>query len=64
MLINHDCMNEYDKYIDLLFSEYGDGLAEDRCPVCDYPIVIEAGLEVCYSCGWYKGMEEVDDTNI
>jgi hypothetical protein len=51
-------MDEYDKYIDLLFSEYEDGLTEDRCPVCDYPIVIEAGLEVCYSCGWYRGMEE------
>lgn len=35
----------------------------DNCPVCGYPIVLEEGLEVCYGCGWYRGMED-NDTNI
>lgn len=64
MLINHDCMDDYDKYVDLLFGDIQEELTEDNCPVCGYPIVLEEGLEVCYSCGWYRGMEEVDDTNI
>lgn len=25
-----------------------------NCPVCGFPIVLESGLEVCYSCGWSK----------
>ena len=58
MLINHDCMDDYDKYVDLLFGDIQEELTEDTCPVCGYPIVLEEGLEVCYSCGWYRGMEE------
>ena len=64
MLINHDCMDDYDKYVDWLFGEVQEELTEDKCPVCGYPIVLEEGLEVCYSCGWYRGMEEDNDTNI
>lgn len=51
-------MDDYDKYVDLLFGERQEELTEDNCPVCGYPIVLEEGLEVCYSCGWYRGMEE------
>lgn len=29
-------------------------LTDDNCPICGYPIVLEYGLEVCYSCGWAK----------
>jgi uncharacterized Zn finger protein (UPF0148 family) len=28
------------------------------CPVCGYPVVTEMGLDVCYQCGWYEGIEE------
>lgn len=61
MLINYDCMDDYDKYVDLLFGERQEELTEDNCPVCGYPIVLEEGLEVCYSCGWYRGMEGVNE---
>lgn len=57
-------MDDYDKYVDLLFGDTQEELTEDNCPVCGYPIVLEEGLEVCYSCGWYRGMEEVNGTNI
>ena len=35
-------------------------LTGDDCPVCGYPIVLEQGLEVCYRCGWYKGIEVIE----
>jgi rubrerythrin len=47
-----------------IFYDIHESLTGDNCPVCGYPIVIEEGLEVCYSCGWYKGCEEGNDTNI
>lgn len=28
------------------------------CPICGYTIVTEAGLDVCYNCGWYEGINE------
>ena len=37
-------------------------LTGDNCPLCGFPIVLEDGLEVCYRCGWYRGMED-NDTN-
>lgn len=58
MFINHDQMDEYDNYIDLLFKDVYEEMTEDNCPLCGYPIVLEEGLEVCYACGWHKGMEE------
>lgn len=33
-------------------------LTGENCPICGYPIVVEDGLELCYRCGWYRGMEE------
>ena len=39
-----------------------ESLTGESCPLCGYPIVMEEGLEVCYCCGWYKGMED-NDTN-
>lgn len=32
-------------------------LTGDNCPICGYPIVLEHGLEVCYSCGWSGDMK-------
>ena len=29
-------------------------LAGYNCPRCGYPVVVEMGLDVCYSCGWSK----------
>lgn len=28
------------------------------CPVCNYPLVYEHNLPVCYNCGWYEGIYE------
>lgn len=47
-----------------IFYDIHESLTGDNCPVCGYPIVLEDGLEVCYCCGWYKGCEEGNDTNI
>ena len=41
-----------------------ESLTGDSCPICGYPIVLEEDLEVCYACGWYRGCEEGNDTNI
>ena len=32
-------MDDYDKYVDLLFGDIQEELTEDNCPVCGYPIV-------------------------
>ena len=28
------------------------------CPICNYPLVYEQNLPVCYNCGWYEGIYE------
>lgn len=28
------------------------------CPICNYPLVYEMNLPVCYNCGWYEGIYE------
>lgn len=38
--------------------EKNEELAGYNCPRCGYPVVIEMGLELCYSCGWSKDEEE------
>lgn len=65
MGIGHDCMDDFDKYVDLttndIFGDIHESLTGENCPVCGYPLVIEEGLTVCYQCGWYEGMEEEKD---
>lgn len=39
-------------------TEDDEELAGYNCPRCGYPVVIEMGLELCYSCGWSKDDEE------
>lgn len=39
-------------------NEDDEELAGYNCPRCGYPVVIEMGLELCYSCGWSKDEEE------
>ena len=58
--MNYDAMNEYQKNIDAQFLGEIDEeqLANYNCPNCNYPVVLESGLEVCYYCGWYKGQEQ------
>lgn len=35
-----------------------EALTNYTCPLCGYSIVNESGLDVCYSCGWYEGIEK------
>lgn len=58
-LMNYDPLDSYQKYIDAQFLEdIEEELTGETCPRCGYPIVIEAGLEVCYGCGWSKDDNE------
>lgn len=57
-LINYDPMDSYQKHIDAQFIDEDEIFTDETCPRCGYPIVIEAGLEVCYKCGWSKDEEE------
>lgn len=45
-------------YSDIKQNEKDEELAGYNCPRCGYPVVIEMGLELCYSCGWSKDEEE------
>lgn len=45
------------KEMEEAIKEIEESLTGENCPVCSYPIVLEEGLEVCYSCGWYRGCE-------
>lgn len=55
--MNYSEENRYQEHIDAMFNEKSDEiLTEFNCPVCGYPIVLEYGLEVCYSCGWSGAM--------
>lgn len=36
----------------------------NTCPKCGHYTVVESGLEVCYYCGSYSGMEEENESNI
>lgn len=47
-----------------VYYDIDESITGDDCPVCGYPTVEEEGLELCYRCGWYKGCEEDNDTNI
>jgi uncharacterized Zn finger protein (UPF0148 family) len=29
-----------------------------ECPLCDYPLVDEMGIIVCYQCGWSNDEEQ------
>lgn len=40
------------------FQDEDEQLAGYNCPRCGYPVVIEMGLDVCYSCGWSKDDEQ------
>lgn len=53
-----------ERLLSTLIDDIHESLTGDNCPVCGYPIVLEEGLEVCYGCGWYRGIEEENDTNI
>ena len=53
------CNNDFDvNFIRFEDTALEEELTENNCPRCGYPIVIEAGLELCYRCGWYDGCEE------
>lgn len=59
---NSDCCNttNFDEIENFIrFEDTGEEeLTGENCPICGYPIVVEDGLELCYRCGWYRGMEE------
>ena len=60
---NLDCCDMTNFDIDFIRFEdtaLDEELTGENCPQCGYPIVIEEGLELCYRCGWYRGMEEED----
>jgi hypothetical protein len=44
-----------------VFTTTDEELAGYNCPICDYPIVIEYGLEVCYQCGWSTDAKKEGD---
>lgn len=43
-----------------ILNEDDEQLAGYNCPVCGYPVVIEMGLELCYSCGWSLDEEVIE----